>query len=86
MQLDPDLDLDQFDLKPAARIIARALQEYGMFLGDGADGFALYAENFTGERPDLWDGVLDSADLAAIPTRHLQVLTMPPLRHYDYSR
>ena len=38
LQLDPALDLDAFGLTPAARCIARALQEFGAVAVDGAHG------------------------------------------------
>lgn len=47
-QLDPRLDLDRFEprLTPPFRKIARALQEYGMYVGDSAhDAIALSAQS-----------------------------------------
>ncbi len=78
LQLDPALDLDRLALKPAARIVARALQEYGMFLGDGAGGFACYAEVFPG-RKNRWEGVLDNFDLFNVPTERFRVLKLGAL-------
>jgi len=49
LQLDPALDLDRLKLKPAAKIIAKALQKYGMYLGDCSGGFSVYAEVFPGK-------------------------------------
>ncbi|MBI4517666.1 MAG: hypothetical protein HY699_17815 [Deltaproteobacteria bacterium] len=43
IQLNPALDLDRLGLTPTERIIARALQEYGMFLSDDGGGITLYA-------------------------------------------
>jgi len=84
-QLDPKLDLSALDLKPAAGVIARALQEYGMFLGDVSGGFGLYAENFIGKPKNLWEGILGNEDLRPVPTSRLRILRMPPVRKYDYT-
>lgn len=45
LQLDPKLDLDTLGLLPWERTIARAMQEYGMFLGDTGGGVELEAVN-----------------------------------------
>lgn len=45
LQLDPNLDLDTLNLTPAEKIIAKALQEYGMILGDSGGGIELEAIN-----------------------------------------
>ena len=47
LQLDPTLteqDFDAWGLTPAARIVARALQRYGMFLGDNGGAMAVYPQ------------------------------------------
>jgi hypothetical protein len=81
IQLDPTLDLDSLNLKPAAKIIARAMQEYGMIFaincGQGCN--AVYAEDLTG-KPYSWSGILSSGDLANIPLNRLRVLEpiIPP--------
>jgi len=43
LQLDPALDLDSLPLRPYERTIARALQRYGMYLGDTGGTLNLYA-------------------------------------------
>jgi hypothetical protein len=45
VQLDPSLDLDSLGLNPWQKIVARALQTYGMFLADSGGTTSLYAEN-----------------------------------------
>ncbi|ADG77977.1 PA14 domain protein OS=Tsukamurella paurometabola (strain ATCC 8368 / DSM / CCUG 35730 / CIP 100753 / JCM 10117 / KCTC 9821 / NBRC 16120 / NCIMB 702349/ NCTC 13040) OX=521096 GN=Tpau_1348 PE=4 SV=1 [Tsukamurella paurometabola] len=46
LQLDPNLDLNQFGLSPFQLMVARALQQYGGYNADGASGvFALYARS-----------------------------------------
>lgn len=46
-QLDPNLDLNQFNLTPFQRMVAVALQTYGAFNADTASAFALYAQSMT---------------------------------------
>lgn len=58
IQLDPSFDIENTLLTPEAKVIARALQEYGAILVDEAGATVLYAE--TGAN---WDGVLASDDL-----------------------
>ena len=44
LRLDPALDLDLLDLAPWERVIARAMQEYGIILADnGSESISLYA-------------------------------------------
>lgn len=50
IQLDPNLDLDTLGLTPAEKTIAKAMQEYGMILGDRGGGIQLYAA-----RPNNYD-------------------------------
>jgi hypothetical protein len=45
IQLNPDLDLDSLGLSRTAKIIAKALQEYGMVVKESAGSFAIYAEH-----------------------------------------
>jgi hypothetical protein len=83
VQLDPTLDLDTLGLTPHERAIARALQEYGMILGDSAGSIALtlvhpysFAGNpYEGLLPDsvaIEGGTL----LERIPVDHFRVLRM----------
>lgn len=44
IQLDPSYDIENTKLSPEAKVIARALQEYGAILVDEAGGTVLYAE------------------------------------------
>ena len=80
IQLDPTLDLDTLSLSPAAKVIARALQEYGAYVGDNSGGIALYAEGLYGKPGQTWAGVLAYDDLAAIPWQRFRVLELPPLK------
>ncbi len=76
LQLDPDLDLDRFDLSDAARVIARALQEYGMSDVDHAADATLYAEGLPGRDDRSWTGILDPHALMCIGFEHYRVLKM----------
>ena len=81
LQLNPKLDIEKLNLTPAAKIIARALQEYGMFLGDGAGDIAIYAENFAYKAKNPWQGILSEKDLYGIPYNELRVLKLPEIRN-----
>ncbi len=66
LQLDPSINLDNRGLTSSEKIIAKALQEYGMILGDiGGGSPEIYAANPIGETGD-WDAFLsiDSGGLA----------------------
>jgi hypothetical protein len=77
LQLDPALDLNSLGLSPAAKIIARALQEYGMIVVDqGAANPGFYAESFHGKPNNPWAGVLTERDLLNIPTDRFRVLKL----------
>jgi len=54
VQLDPALDVDALDIPPAGKMIARALQKYGMYNSDFAGGLVVYAENPLGRATDPW--------------------------------
>ncbi len=74
MQLDPELDLDGFELSPGARTIARAMQRYGAVNVDGARGNVLYAEGVEDDPNRRWTGLLDKDDLRCIPLEHYRIL------------
>ena len=61
LQLDPELDLESLGLSREVKVIARALQSYGMFNGDSTHNtFKIYFQNLG---PD--GGKWASMDLAA---------------------
>jgi len=76
IQLDPELDLEQFDLLPGEMAVARALQEYGMVVVDGAGGSPIYAEGLWGHPGKSWDGILREWEggINSIPLDHYSVL------------
>lgn len=60
LQLDPDVDIDALGLNPASKIIAKALQEYGMVFvencGPGCN--SVYAESLD-DKEQSWQGLFD---------------------------
>lgn len=84
VQLDPGLDLDTLGLSRYEKTIARALQEYGMFLVDsgGAEGgLSLYAVDPKSwpDNPyrDIWPDE-DYVSIHNIPADRFRVLKLPP--------
>lgn len=81
LQLDPSLNLGRFGLSPAAHVIARALQEYGMVNVDNAGGSVVYAEGFYGPSGKTWQGILDPEDLKKIPIECYRMLRLGEVTH-----
>ena len=79
MQLDPALDLKQYDLSPAAEALARAMQVYGMVNVDGAGGNVVYAEGLYGKGESSWDGIMSPDELKRIPLDRYRVLKLGPI-------
>lgn len=76
LQLDPSLtdeDFEKWELTPAARVIARALQEYGMILVDSSGHPKIYAEY---EGTAEWNGVIRDGLLYKIPYTAFRVLDL----------
>ena len=74
-QLDPAIALDTLNLSPGARVVARALQEYGATLVDFANGFTLYGEGLWSDpRQRSWDGALEENSLFGIDWSHFRYL------------
>ncbi len=76
IQLNPALDLSQFDLLPGEKAVARALQKYGMVIVDFAKGNALYGEGLWYDSQRSWEGVLRDwqGGISEIPLKHYRVL------------
>lgn len=74
VQLDPELDLEDYDLSPGARTVARALQEFGAVNVDNARATTLYGQGLYADPERGWEGVLGESDLQPIPIRHYRVL------------
>jgi len=86
LQLDPSLteaDFEQMGLDRAGKIIARALQEYGMILVDTSGSFKMYVEDlihnpYTTEDWSDPDLSLTKESLYNIPPTAFRVLELPP--------
>jgi len=80
IQLDPELDLDPFELTPEERIVATAAQQYGMVVVDDGGGNAIYAEGLYENSTKNWKGKLRGweAGLISIPIQHYRVIETGP--------
>jgi len=78
IQLDPDLDLSQFDLLPGEKAIAVALQEYGASFVDFTRGNCFYGEGLWHKDDQSWKGVVrtwhEEGSIRSIPLRHYRFL------------
>jgi hypothetical protein len=79
LQLDPALDLNAFNLTPAARVVARAMQEFGATLVDYAGGVTLYGESLEPHPGATWHNTLGEDDLGVIGFEHYRILETGPL-------
>jgi hypothetical protein len=76
LQLDPALgraDFDRWGLDRAGRVMARALQEYGMILVDGSGHTKIYVEDV---RTANWGNLLDKDTVRPIPFSAFRVLDL----------
>jgi len=86
LQLDPsltDADFNQMGLDETGKIIARALQEYGMILVDTSGSFKIYVEDLINNpfaREDWTDPDLNltKESIYGIPHTAFRVLELPP--------
>ncbi|HTU50285.1 MAG TPA: hypothetical protein VMF56_06805 [Acidobacteriaceae bacterium] len=76
-----------FQLKPAAQVVARAMQKYGIYLADGGNE-ALTAQSDADTQIKYADVGFGSNDLRALKVTDFEVLDfMPPIRlTYDCER
>ena len=83
-RLDPTLDVDALPITRTAKIVAKALQTYGMVVRDRSGAVTFYAENTLAEgRTDLYPAIFGTPTykvLAGIPWSRLQALPT------DYGR
>jgi hypothetical protein len=78
LQLDPGLDLDSLPLSRWQKIVARALQRYGMYLADTGGAVALFAQHSATVLPRRYPwGEATYADLPSWLAQHLRVLRLP---------
>jgi hypothetical protein len=84
IQLNPDLDLDTLGLTTYEMTVAKALQDYGMFLGDIGGGIELEVINSISVQGDPYEGLFGSQDgkryvyLNNIPINEFRVLKLGP--------
>lgn len=85
IRLDPSLDLAGLDLNPAARVIARTLQIYGMVIRDDSGAFTIDVENVSSEdgahpgRSGAWGALgVNKDSLRAIRAELFQVVAWAP--------
>ncbi len=79
IQLDPSFDVNSSTLSNGGKIIARALQQYGGWVGEtGGSTFAVYAREFLTANGQLdrspWSGLLTSRDIDQLPLGRLRIL------------
>ena len=78
IQLDPNLDLSQFDLTKEELVVARALQNYGLVIIDFSVGSTIRAEWLGGQENKSWDGKLrgwkPAGGIKSIPVKHYRIL------------
>lgn len=73
LQLDPTIDLDHLRLSPEVKVIARAMQRYGMYNGDTTHKvFKVYLQNL-GPDGGTWRD-MDFSSLSRIPIESFRVL------------
>lgn len=70
IQLDPAYDIENTQLSPSAKVIARALQEYGAIVVDHTGSTVLFAEASPAQL-EAWEGLLAPDDLAEVFTRDM---------------
>ncbi len=76
LQLDPTLterDFDRWGLSPPGKVVARALQEYGMIVVDGSGHPKVYMEY---EVTAKWGGLIGADTLRAIPYSSFRLLSL----------
>lgn len=77
IQLDPSLDLDSLGLSRTAKIIAKAMQDYGIVVAESGGTWHIYAEHtFTAN----WGSDMNSGILSPLSN-----LSYNPWRIVDYS-
>lgn len=81
LRLDPSIDLDALPLSSEERTIARALQQYGMVLGDTSGNLSFYAPDPRGFAADPYMSMLGGQPyitLTNIPFDRMQVIDLGP--------
>jgi hypothetical protein len=74
LRISPSVDLTTRGLSPAGLVIARTLQDYGMYIGDNAGGVSsLKAEQESATHP-VWNGSLTENALSGITWNDFEVV------------
>lgn len=78
IRIMPSVDINSYDLSPAAKVIATALQRYGAVIGDQTGGPATIGVENTilSGRGDLWASVLTADALDEIPFADFEVIEL----------
>ncbi|NIM96186.1 MAG: hypothetical protein GTO18_21010 [Anaerolineales bacterium] len=74
LQIDPaltDADFDRWGLSESGKIIARALQDYGMIIIDNSGHPKIYAEY---QGTAQWNGVIDPYTVSSIPYSSFRII------------
>lgn len=78
IQLDPELDLNRYDLTAEEIIVAKALQEYGVVIVDFSAGSTIRVEYLDKSRGFTWRGKLrgwkEAGGIKSIPVSNYRVL------------
>jgi hypothetical protein len=84
LQLNPSLNLDTLSLSPSGKILARALQQYGAYVGDFSGAMSLYAESAPDAQAVWRTGLLTDYEIRdAIRLRDFRVLAWGTLYEDD---
>ena len=81
LQLNPNIDINTLELSREAKVIARAMQKYGMYVGDNAPVFKIYLQNL-GPDGGLWNNFPDLDDIFKIPLEEFRVLKCDIIKIY----
>lgn len=77
-QLSPSVNVGELEVPRIVRVIARALQRYGMIVVDNGGQIAFRGENPIGKKPDPWAALgydnASSISLAGLPLDELRVI------------
>lgn len=74
IQLDPALNLNTLGLTASAKIVARAMQEYGAYIVDCSKTNVIYAEDLQYDTTRSWAGILTATSLSNIPYAKFRVM------------
>lgn len=84
LQLDPTLNLDTLNLSPATKIVARAMQKYGMYDGDNSADFSIVFQNL-GPDGGKWKNYNFFQDLQNIPIDKFRVLKCNIVKNWHHE-